>query len=148
MKFFQTRFHRLHPLSNANDIIDDLRLLAGESVAVRGGGHRAAFAGVAEHTPLAPSLRQNGDSGAATDASSREDAMAELEKIRALIQRGTPWPMGGRFQELSADISSDGFGLVAPRRSTEEFLIEAATSSRLDATHQSLLADFLSRCDF
>ena len=40
------------------------------------------------------------------------------------------------------------FGLLAPRRSTEEFLAEARTAGRLDESHQRNLADFLAACDF
>jgi len=39
------------------------------------------------------------------------------------------------------------FGLKAPERTTEEFLMELPSSSQLTAAQQQSLADFLSRCD-
>ena len=37
---------------------------------------------------------------------------------------------------------------MAPRRSTEEFLLEAAASAKLEIAHRKLLAGFLGCCDF
>ncbi|MCR4319248.1 MAG: hypothetical protein NUV74_02795 [Candidatus Brocadiaceae bacterium] len=39
------------------------------------------------------------------------------------------------------------FGLLAPERTTEEFLTEMAHTNQLDATHKILIREFLERCD-
>jgi len=41
----------------------------------------------------------------------------------------------------------DRFGLLAPERTTDEFLIEMAHTNKLDDTHKELVREFLERCD-
>jgi hypothetical protein len=56
-----------------------------------------------------------------------------------------------RFCSLVSDVLrsyvEERFDLRAPERTTEEFMAELRTSSKLHPGHKSLLEDFLSRCD-
>jgi hypothetical protein len=136
-------------MSQANDIIDDLRLLEPANPWL----YATAAVVLVLLAWLSFSLwrrrcRQTAVATSATNASTQEDAMAELEKIRALILPGNSLAYGRAVSGFVRRYIERRFGLLAPRRSTEEFLIEAASSRRLDAAHQKLLADFLSHCDF
>jgi hypothetical protein len=81
-------------------------------------------------------------------AHAHEDALAELEKARALMSPENSRPYGIEVSGIVRRYIERRFGIVAPRRSTEEFLIEAAGSAKLEPAHRSLLADFLGTCDF
>jgi len=76
------------------------------------------------------------------------DALAELEKARALMLPETSRPYGIEVSGVIRRYVERRFGLVAPRRSTEEFLVEASASAKLEPAHRQLLADFLGTCDF
>lgn len=86
--------------------------------------------------------------GAQTAAHAHEDALAELEKARALMSPENSRPYGIEVSGIVRRYIERRFGIVAPRRSTEEFLVEAAVSARLEQAHRSLLAEFLGSCDF
>jgi hypothetical protein len=76
------------------------------------------------------------------------DALAELEKARALMLPDKSRPYGIEVSGIVRRYVERRFGLVAPRRSTEEFLVEASASAKLESAHRQLLADFLGTCDF
>lgn len=75
------------------------------------------------------------------------DALAELERIFALIERGESRPYGTESSSVIRRYIEFRFDLSAPRRSTEEFLEEARHSPKLEPKHQALLAEFLKVCD-
>lgn len=56
-----------------------------------------------------------------------------------------------RFCSLVSDVlrayMEERFELRAPERTTEEFMEELRSSTKLRGDHKSLLEDFLSRCD-
>jgi hypothetical protein len=81
-------------------------------------------------------------------AHAHEDALAELEKARALLSPENSRPYGIEVSGIVRRYIERRFAIVAPRRSTEEFLIEAAASAKLEPAHRQLLADFLGTCDF
>ena len=137
-------------MNNATNIIDDLRLLepwhmpppwvwvllvvviaSGIALMIRrrNAARRAAQgAQIAEHA--------------------HEDALAELEKARSLMSPENSRPYGIEVSGIVRRYVERRFGIVAPRRSTEEFLIEAAASVKLEPAHRKLLAEFLGCCDF
>lgn len=86
--------------------------------------------------------------GSEVAAHAHEDALAELEKARALMSPENSRPYGIEVSGIVRRYIERRFNIVAPRRSTEEFLVEAAASTRLEAAHRHLLAEFLSACDF
>ncbi|MES2707098.1 MAG: hypothetical protein V4726_10900 [Verrucomicrobiota bacterium] len=75
------------------------------------------------------------------------DALAELEHIFALVERGESRPYGTESSSVIRRYIEFRFDLSAPRRSTEEFLEEASHSPKLEKKHQALLAEFLKICD-
>src|SRR5580765_441800 len=79
---------------------------------------------------------------AATEAAI-EDALAELEKLRALISAGNSRLYAIQVSGVVRRYIERRFGLVAPRRSTEEFLAEAKDSPLLGGQHQQYLREFL-----
>ena len=137
-------------MNTATNIIDDLRLLepwkapppwvwalvalvivAGIALLIRrrNAARRAAQgAGLAKHA--------------------HEDALAELEKARSLMSPENSRPYGIEVSGIVRRYIERRFGIVAPRRSTEEFLVEAAASAKLEPPHRQLLAEFLGCCDF
>ncbi len=86
--------------------------------------------------------------GAQVAAHAHEDALAELEKARALMSPEHSRPYGIAVSGIVRRYIERRFAIVAPRRSTEEFLIEAAASAKLEPAHRQLLAEFLGSCDF
>ncbi len=86
--------------------------------------------------------------GAQVAAHAHEDALAELEKARALMSSENSRPYGIAVSGIVRHYIERRFSIVAPRRSTEEFLIEAAASAKLEPAHRQLLAEFLGSCDF
>jgi hypothetical protein len=77
----------------------------------------------------------------------QEDALAELEKLFALIDREESRPYAMESSAIIRRYIETRFELSAPRRSTEEFLAEAQQSPRLEAQYQALLGEFLRICD-
>jgi hypothetical protein len=78
----------------------------------------------------------------------QEDALAELEKLRPLIQVATSRQYAIGASGVVRRYIERRFGIRAPKRSTEEFLLEAQSSQRLDGRHRTNLAGFLAGCDF
>ena len=78
----------------------------------------------------------------------QEDALTELEKLRALIQPATSRDYAIGASGVVRRYIERRFGIRAPRRSTEEFLSEAQKSGSLDERHRGHLAKFLACCDF
>ncbi len=78
-----------------------------------------------------------------------EIAMMRLEKLLAegLVDR----KMYAEFTERVADILrhyiEDRFGLRAPERTTEEFIVEAGEGLPVDADRKGMLREFLAHCD-
>ncbi len=137
-------------MTNQTDIIDDLRLLEpGNPWLVAG-----LIAGILLLALVAFAIRRWRASRAVQPPpagpgdAALEDALAELERARALIGAGDVRPYGIAVSGIVRRYIEGRFGLVAPRRSTEEFLIEAAASTRLESGHQQALREFLAACDF
>ncbi len=86
--------------------------------------------------------------GAHVAAHAHEDALAELDKARALMSSENSRPYGIEVSGIVRRYIERRFDIVAPRRSTEEFLIEAAESAKLEPAHRQWLAEFLGTCDF
>lgn len=86
--------------------------------------------------------------GAQVAAHAHEDALAELERARALMSPENSRPYGIEVSAIVRRYIERRFSIVAPRRSTEEFLIEAAASAKMEPAHRQLLAEFLGTCDF
>lgn len=78
----------------------------------------------------------------------REDALAELQKLRGSIAVKNSRPYAIAVSGVVRRYIQRRFGIRAPARATEEFLLEAKCSSRLDQNHQRNLAQFLAACDF
>ena len=78
---------------------------------------------------------------------SHDDALADLERLFALIEREESRPYATESSAIIRRYIETRFALSAPRRSTEEFLAEAQQSPKLEAPHQALLGDFLRICD-
>jgi len=78
-----------------------------------------------------------------------EIAYTELARIK-----NEDLPSRGRVKEYYTRVSDvvrryleNRFRLKAPERTTEEFLVEMATTSLLSLRHQELVGDFLAHCD-
>ena len=78
----------------------------------------------------------------------KEDALAELEKLRAMISVANSRLYAIQVSGVVRRYIERRFGIVAPRRSTEEFLIEAQKSPLLGDRFQQHLSEFLAGCDF
>ena len=76
-----------------------------------------------------------------------DDALAELERLFALIEREESRPYAIESSAIIRRYIEVRFDLAAPKRSTEEFLAEAQHSPKLGPDHQTLLGDFLGYCD-
>lgn len=73
-----------------------------------------------------------------------------LEELSRLRERMVPEEYMAFVIEVSRilrEYVQARFGIRAPHRSTEEFLMEAAENPLIDEPHQTLLAKFLSQCD-
>ena len=136
-------------MNNATNIIDDLRLLEPWTappvwvwVLLA-----ALIMGIVMLIQRRNAARR-GAQGAQVAAHAHEDALAELEKARALMSPENSRPYGIAVSGIVRHYIERRFAMVAPRRSTEEFLIEAAGSAKLESGHRQLLAEFLGSCDF
>jgi hypothetical protein len=85
---------------------------------------------------------------AAGIAEAREDALAELEKLRGLISTENSRTYAIQVSGVVRRYIERRFAIHAPKRSTEEFLLEAQGSGRLDERHRKNLTQFLAACDF
>jgi hypothetical protein len=77
---------------------------------------------------------------------------AAYEALEMLLARGLVEEK--RYKEFTAEVADilrryieDRFGLRAPERTTEEFLMEAGTGLDVDEDRKKILADFLVHCD-
>ena len=78
-----------------------------------------------------------------------EIACELLERLSKedLIAKGLVREYYYRITNILRHYIEDRFGLLAPERTTEEFLTEMAHTNQLDATHKILIREFLERCD-
>lgn len=136
-------------MNTATNIIDDLRLLEPWTVPPWLWALIALVlvAGIALMIRRRNAARRAA-SGAEAAAHAHEDALAELEKARALMSPENSRPYGIEVSGIVRRYIERRFGIFAPRRSTEEFLTEAAASAKLEPPHRQLLAEFLGTCDF
>ncbi|MDB6030179.1 MAG: hypothetical protein JWM16_517 [Verrucomicrobiales bacterium] len=81
-------------------------------------------------------------------AHAHEDALAALERARALIQPGNSKAYAIEVSGIVRRYIENRFGIRAPHRSTEEFLEEAKVSPKLEPGYQQSLGGFLIGCDF
>jgi hypothetical protein len=136
-------------VNTATNIIDDLRLLEPWTVPpwLWALVVLVIVAGIALMIRRRNAARR---AGQATEvaAHAHEDALAELEKARALMAPENSRPYGIEVSGIVRRYIERRFGIFAPRRSTEEFLVEAAASAKLEPPHRQLLAEFLGTCDF
>lgn len=75
------------------------------------------------------------------------DALKDLEKLFALIDREESRPYAQESSAIIRRYIEGRFELSAPRQSTEEFLLTARRSPRLEERHQESLGEFLRICD-
>ena len=75
------------------------------------------------------------------------DALADLERLFALVDREESRPYAIESSAIIRRYIETRFALSAPRRSTEEFLVEAQQSPKLAAAHQASLREYLRVCD-
>ncbi|GAN31652.1 MAG: hypothetical protein DYG83_07095 [Candidatus Brocadia sp. AMX2] len=64
-----------------------------------------------------------------------------------LISKGLIKEYYYRLTDIVRHYIEKRFGLLAPERTTEEFLDEMAHTNKLDDTHKRLIQEFLERCD-
>jgi hypothetical protein len=78
-----------------------------------------------------------------------EWALAQLRALaeEGLIEQGQLQPFYYRLSEIARRYIELRFGLMAPERTTEEFLIEMRGSSALSRAHQASLGEFMEACD-
>ena len=79
----------------------------------------------------------------------QEIAYELLERLlkEDLIAKGLVKEYYYRITNILRHYIEARFGLLAPERTTEEFLTEMAHTNKLDATHKILIREFLERCD-
>ena len=137
-------------MNNATNIIDDLRFLEPWTTPPPWVWALLALAvvGLMAFVIRRRNAARRAAQGAQTPAHAHEDALAELEKARALMSPENSRPYGIAVSGIVRHYIERRFSIVAPRRSTEEFLIEAAASAKLEQAHRQLLAEFLGTCDF
>lgn len=74
-----------------------------------------------------------------------ERAQARLAEALAFVDQ--PERFCTLVSEIVRTYLEERFGLKAPERTTEEFLVELAKSAALESHHKSFLAEFLTQCD-
>jgi hypothetical protein len=75
------------------------------------------------------------------------DALEDLERLFALVDREESRPYAIKSSAIIRRYIETRFELSAPRRSTEEFLVEAQQSPKLPPAHQESLREYLRICD-
>ncbi|HEX8310951.1 MAG TPA: hypothetical protein VF614_06525 [Chthoniobacteraceae bacterium] len=75
------------------------------------------------------------------------DALAALQKLFAMVEQEQSRPYAIDSSSIIRRYLEDGFGLQAPRRATDEFLLEAQQSPKLSSEQRASLAEFLRCCD-
>ena len=76
-----------------------------------------------------------------------DDALEDLKRLFALVDREESRPYAIESSAIIRRYIETRFELSAPRRSTEEFLIEAQQSPKLPAAYQASLRQYLRICD-
>jgi hypothetical protein len=76
-----------------------------------------------------------------------EIALKALRELSPLMREDQDLEFTRQVSRILRVYIQDRFGLRAPHRSTEEFMIEARQSELLSEDHQRLLAKFLAQCD-
>ena len=136
-------------MNNPTNIIDDLRLLEPSNpwlmLAVIGGVIVLILGFLLWRRSVS---RRAQPAATALAAHAHEDALAELGKARSLIKAGNAHAYSIEVSNIVRRYIERRFDIVAPRRSTEEFIIEAARSTKLEQHHRELLREFLGSCDF
>jgi hypothetical protein len=74
-------------------------------------------------------------------------ALEELARLRAAMNAENSLDFIVEVSRILRVYIQGRFGLRAPHRSTEEFLLEATESPQLSPDRQELLGDFLRQCD-
>jgi len=77
-----------------------------------------------------------------------EDALLALEKARRLLSEEKGKLYAIEVSSIIRRYLEQRFDIRAPQRSTEEFILEAQHSPKLDARHRQSLGNFLTACDF
>jgi hypothetical protein len=77
-----------------------------------------------------------------------EDALAELDRAHKNLTRENSRPYAITVSGIVRRYIERRFKIQAPRRSTEEFLIEASHAPELSGKYQDKLGHFLKCCDF
>ena len=77
----------------------------------------------------------------------RDIALEELERIGCEIERMSPYQFSIRVSDILRKYVTQQYGLPATRQTSIEFLTALAKASPFSSEEQSLLEDFLNRCD-
>ena len=77
----------------------------------------------------------------------REIALEELDRIGGEIERMSPYQFSIRVSDILRKYVTQQYGLPATRQTSIEFLTALAKASPFSSEEQSLLEDFLNRCD-
>jgi len=77
----------------------------------------------------------------------REIALEELERISGTIDRMSPYQFSIRVSDILRGYVTQQYEVPATRQTSIEFLTALAKASPFSADEQSLLEDFLNRCD-
>jgi hypothetical protein len=136
-------------MNTATNLIDDLRILE----APRPWYYWVVLAGVillvcALVWFLKRRAAKEAQGPGTISAHAHEDALAALEKARALMSSANSRAYAMEVSGIVRHYIENRFGIRAPRRSTEEFLEEARVSPKLEPKYQILLQEFLKGCDF
>jgi len=78
----------------------------------------------------------------------QEDALLALEKARRLLSEENAKLYAIEVSSIIRRYLEQRFDIRAPQRSTEEFILEAQHSPKLDTRHRESLGTFLTNCDF
>ena len=77
----------------------------------------------------------------------RERALDQLARIESQIETLPPYQFSIRVSDILRGYVTEQYQLPVTRRTSVEFLNALAASSPFSADEQSLLSDFLNRCD-
>jgi hypothetical protein len=77
----------------------------------------------------------------------RQIALEELERIGRDIERMSPYQFNIRVSDILRKYVTQQYGLPATRQTSIEFLTALAKASPFSTEEQTLLEDFLNRCD-
>lgn len=131
------------------NLVEDLRLLAPPSYDWALGLALALVAATALVWILRRSARPRHEhaSTAAPDAAAWNQALSELERLTPLLCPDRSREYGIASTTILRRYLEARYGLRAPLQTTEEFLVNAASSPRLPAADRDGLAEFLRLCD-